>query len=147
MVDVKILIWLVLSIILGVVIWGIYLRHAARKVPLSQKQDNKLGKAMINMERASILGDYLNFFEFAKYAFREAMKLPRGRASQDISVEEIVDILETKQVPSELIAIVSEVYQIGENVERSEEFDGDLKVKLEQYYEAIRKLNELFKKS
>ncbi len=140
----KIFIWLALSISLGIAVVVIHLRRSSRRVPLSQRGDNKLGKAMINMERASVFGDYPNFFEFAKYALREAMKLPRGKTGFGITIDEIIKHLADKQASDEIIATAREIYSISERIEGEEEFEGDLKEKLDQYYKIIREVNELF---
>ena len=140
-------IWLVLTALLGSAILGICLYRHSHRVPLSQRSDNKLGKAMVNMERACVFEDYPNFFEFSKYAVREAMGLPRGQAGIDITVDQIIDHLHEKQASQNIIDVVQEIYQISQNIEDDEEFKGDLKEKLEKYHAVIREIKNIFGKN
>lgn len=140
----KLLIWIFLSVILGVFIKFFHTRYLSKKVPLSKRSDNKLGKAMINMERASIFGDYMNFFEFSKYAIKEAMNFPRGEDGMKVTLSEVVSKLEDKKAPDFIISTVKEIYQLGEFVEKNEYFEGDLSEKLGVYYKVIREIKNLF---
>lgn len=91
--------------------------------------------------------DYPNFFEFSKYAVREAMGLPRGQAGIDITVDQIIDRLHDKQASQNIIDVVQEIYQISQNIEDDEEFKGDLKEKLEKYHAVIREIKNIFGKN
>lgn len=140
----KICIWLVLTILFGLGVAIFHFRRRSKHVPLSQRHDNKLGKAMINMERASIFEDYPNFFEFAKYALREAMGLPRGKAGLELSLSTIIKRLEDKHASEEIIEIVREIYETSEKIEAGEDFTENLGSRLIRYYEVIREVNNLF---
>ncbi len=140
----KLLIWIFLSVILGVFIKFFHTRYLLKRIPLSKRSDNKLGKAMINMERASIFGDYMNFFEFSKYAIKEAMNFPRGKDGMRITLNEVISRLEDKEASDFIISTVKEIYQFSESVEKNEYFDGDLSEKLGVYYKVIREIKNLF---
>jgi hypothetical protein len=60
------------------------------------KRSNGLGKAMVNMERVCIFDDPVNFYEFAKYAIREAMCLPQGKAGLALTLEDVKKIWNKK---------------------------------------------------
>ncbi|MDR3274002.1 MAG: hypothetical protein LBS87_01550, partial [Puniceicoccales bacterium] len=71
----RISILLILMVFFGIFVYKSYSHNAFSK---NGKGGNRLGKAMVNMERACTFDDPINFYEFAKYAIREAMCLPQG---------------------------------------------------------------------
>jgi hypothetical protein len=139
-------IWLGLTIVLGALVLRFYARNVSSQFSSRGKAKNKLGKAMINMERSSVFGDCVNFYEFAKYAVREAMHLPQGKVGMSLTVEDIKKKLEEHSIVGKLRETVVEIYEIAEQASRDENLDVDLKFKLGTYYEAIRELNENFGK-
>jgi hypothetical protein len=101
---------------------------------------------MVNMERACTFDDPINFYEFAKYAIREAMCLPQGKAGLALTLEDVKKSLEQKILPAEIGAVISEIYTTAKQVEKNEDMEIDLKSKLEIYYEVIRRLNNAYEK-
>lgn len=147
MITSKFIIWFCLTILLGSLIIKFHLKHVSTKSKSNKIKNNKLGKAMVNMERASIFGDYINFYEFTKYAIREAMKLPQGETGLKMTLNDILIHLNRKNVDEDLINVINEVYEMSEFIENKEEQDIDttnLSEKLKIYYDVIRKLNIIF---
>ncbi|MDR2720813.1 MAG: hypothetical protein LBB15_00800 [Puniceicoccales bacterium] len=142
----KILVWCILTAILGIFILRFYRNNISAKSEIGKKDSNKLGKAMINMERACAFGDFVNFYEFTKYAIREAMRLPQGSIGFTLALEDVKKNLRQKTSSKALEEVISEIYTLAAQAEKNEDLDVDLKTKLETYYEAIRELNDIYGK-
>ncbi|MDR0715413.1 MAG: hypothetical protein LBF25_01355 [Puniceicoccales bacterium] len=138
----KLLLWLALTALLGIFVYKFY-RYGPFSKPLAS---NRLGKAMVNMERACTFGDSVNFYEFAKYAIREAMRLPQGKVGLALTLEDIKANLRKELASEELKSIVSEIYTTAEQLEKNEDIEIDLKDKLKIYCNAIRQLNAAYGK-
>ena len=124
LIQMKILLWLVLTIS-----FAIFTTFIVNRCVLHSKKkngENKLGKAMVNMERACIFGDYINFYEFTKYAIREAMGLPRGQAGLNLSIDDILTKLKGREVPESIRATILEIYEISAKINEEADEDGNL---------------------
>jgi hypothetical protein len=140
------LIWLGLTIAFGFLTTLIYRNYASIGRARRGKWGNKLGRAMVNMERACIFCDHINFYEFAKYAVREAMGLPQGKTGLELTLADMEHAINARGLPKEIASVVREIYTISEGIsEDSETIDIDLKSKLDTYYGAIRALNTMRK--
>ncbi|MDR0679679.1 MAG: hypothetical protein LBF42_01415 [Puniceicoccales bacterium] len=138
----KLLLWLALIAILGIFAYKFY-RYGTFSKPSAS---NRLGKSMVNMERACTFGDSINFYEFAKYAIREAMRLPQGKVGLALTLEDIKANLRNGAASEELESIISEIYTTAEQLEKNEDIEIDLKDKLEIYCGIIRQLNAAYGK-
>jgi hypothetical protein len=133
-----------MTALLGIFVLKFYRSNISTKSKISKKSGNKLGKAMVNMERACIFGDSVNFYEFAKYAIREAMRLPQGKAGLALTLEDVKKNLKQKTSSKALEGVISEIYTLAAQMEEDADVNPDLKAKLDTYYDAIRKLNDIY---
>jgi hypothetical protein len=143
---VKISVWITLTLLLGIFVLRFYQNNISTKSKAGKRCKSRLGKAMVNMERACVFGDSINFYEFAKYAIREAMRLPQGKAGLALTLGDIETNLAQKNPSGAVREIISEIYTLAAQVEENEDLEIDLKSKLEIYYDAIRKLNDIYGK-
>jgi hypothetical protein len=90
--TVKMALWWVLTALLGIFVLKFYRSNISTKSKVSEKGNNKLGNAMVNMEGACMFGDSINCCEFTKYAIRGAMRLPQGRVGFAPTFEDVKKI-------------------------------------------------------
>ncbi|MDR1255786.1 MAG: hypothetical protein LBJ94_02605 [Puniceicoccales bacterium] len=140
----RIALWLALTIFLGIFARQFYLHSVPKKLSPGRKDKNRLGKAMVNIERACLFGDSVNFYEFAKYAIREAMRLPQGKVGLGLTLADIKANLRQKAPGEEIEQMIAEVYATAEQLNENEDMDVDLKSKLDIYCGAIRRLNDIY---
>ncbi|MDR2436047.1 MAG: hypothetical protein LBD33_01905 [Puniceicoccales bacterium] len=138
--------WCILTALLGIFVLKFYRSNISTKSRIGEKRGNKLGKAMVNMERACMFGDSINFYEFTKYAIREAMRLPQGKVGFALTLEDIKKNLKQKTSSEVLEGVISEIYTLAAQMEENADLDVDLNAKLDTYYDTIRKLNDIYGK-
>jgi hypothetical protein len=129
------------TVALGVFIVKFYRKNVSRQIFEHRNVKNELGKAMVNMERASIFNDCANFYEFALYAVDGATGQRREKAA---AADDIKNELESHGITKKTQETVVEIYKMAEKVSQNGDVDIDLKSKLSAYYEAIRELHETF---
>ena len=111
----------------------------------------RLGKAIINMERAASYEDIVNFFAFVQYAIRECLSAGHDEGGSAITFEDIDAVMRQKNIPSELLEHVRAIYARGDAIrfgsDKTDDSSVDLKALLVEYKSVIIALRDCAKRS
>lgn len=112
---------MIIFIVICVIRRKIFIRMNGNSEFASRRNSNiRLGKALINMERAVGFDDAVSFFAFAQYAIRECLSVKQGNVGAAMTFDDIAKVMLSKNVTNELFDNIREIYSKGDEIRFSE---------------------------